>query len=53
MIAIPAADTELHRDTTEEFVQHQLPQHREQNAEAEDMEGVASADNEGPRRLAS
>src|SRR5207237_3909636 len=44
---------ELHGDTAEEFVEHQLPQHREQDAEAEDMERVAPADNEGPRGLAS
>ena len=44
---------ELHGDTAEEFVEHQLPQHREQDAEAEDMEGVAPADNEGPRGLTS
>src|SRR5262249_51636080 len=42
-------DGELHRDATKEFVEDQVPQHREQDTEAEDMEGVTPADNEGAR----
>ena len=46
-------DRELHGDAAEEFVEHQVSHHREQDAEAEDVEGVAPADNEGPRGPAS
>ena len=41
---------ELHGDAAEEFVEHQVPQHREQDAEAEDIERVAPADNERAMR---
>ena len=44
---------DLHGDAAEEFVEHQVPQHRKQDAEAEDMERVAPANNEGPRGPAS
>src|SRR5262249_1085610 len=42
-------DGELHRDATKEFVEDQVPQHREEDTEAENMEGVTPADNEGTR----
>src|SRR5262249_62333340 len=42
-------DGKLHRDATEEFVEDQVPKQREQDTEAENMERVTPADNEGAR----